>query len=340
MTTEIPLSVCVITYNHADYIEEAVLSVIDQKTSFDFEILIGEDCSTDRTADILRCLQERYPGRMDVIYRDRNIGASQNFEETVKACRGEFVAFLEGDDFWADNNKLETQVAYLRQHQGASFCYHRVRSLNQNTPSIEHTYPSEDPPMETTFEFVFQEYNPIHLTSVVARRRLLDGLHEWRKGLHIGDWPIALSLTTVGYGGFIPVEMSRYRVHSEGTWTKLPDCIRLIYIFQMYLHLSKQLSQHKKALVDSRIVRDSKWLVTAMVDHPEEICRVVRQLEDFELSMFLLSCALQEATRQKPSSSSNSRPSASSIPAQQNPDRTGFGRFVSNLRQRLGQRTS
>ncbi|CAM5420166.1 hypothetical protein AFEL58S_02336 [Afipia felis] len=331
MSTETPLSVCIITHNQADYIEESVLSVINQKTSFDFEILIGEDCSTDQTAGILRRLQERFPGRLNVIYRDKNIGAPRNFEETLKACRGEFVAFLEGDDFWTDSNKLEAQVAYLRQHHDASFCYHRVRSLNLNTTPIEHTYPPEDPPAETIFEFVFQEYNPIHITSVVARRRLLDGLHEWRRGLHIGDWPIALFLTTVGYGGFIPAEMSRYRVHSGGTWTKLPDCIRLIYIFQMYLRLSKQLPQHEKALVDMRIARDSKWLATAMVDHAEEICRVVKQLEDFELSTFLLSCALQEAKRQEPPPNS---------PLQENPDRTGPDGLVSSLRRWLGQRAN
>lgn len=313
MTTAIPLSVCIITYNHADYIEEAVLSVINQKTSFNFEILIGEDCSTDQTADILRRLQENYPDRLNVIYRDKNIGGPGNFEETLNACRGEFVAFLEGDDFWTDNDKLETQVAYLKQHPRASFCFHRARSLNLNGLP-EHIFPPEVPPTETTFEFVFQEYNPIHITSIVARRSQLDGLNEWRKDLQVGDWPIALFLTTVGYGGFIPAEMSRYRIHSGGAWTRLPDCLRLIYIYQMYLRISNQLSRQERILIDNRIARDSKWLTAGMVDHPEETCQIVRQLRDPELSIFLLSCALQEAKYRE-----------------QKPARTKLSRFVSRL---------
>jgi glycosyltransferase involved in cell wall biosynthesis len=329
MATEISLSVCIITYNHADYIEQAVLSVISQKTSFNFEILIGEDCSTDQTADILRRLQVRYPGRLSVIYRDKNIGGPRNFEETLNACRGEFVAFLEGDDFWTYDDKLETQVAYLKQHPRASFCYHRVRSLNL-TGLPEHIFPPENPPAETTFQFVFQEYNPIHITSIVARRSQLDGLHEWRKDLQVGDWPIALFLTTVGYGGYISAEMSRYRIHSEGLWTRLPDRIRLIYIYQMYLRISNRLSQQERILIDNRIARDSEWLTAEMAAHPKETCQIVRKLEDIELSTFLLSCTLKKVRQQN-----NQKALSDDVTPRGKPAQSRFIRFLGNLRQWL-----
>ena len=167
------LSVCVITYNHEEYIEQAITSVLNQDVSFDYEIVVGEDCSTNSTADVLRRLEVSNPGRLMVIYRENNIGAVKNALRTLKSCSGEYIAFLEGDDFWTSMDKLELQVAFLDQHQEASFCFHRTSYLFTKEQSSEYVLPLYDPPVLSSFDFLLQESNPVALNSIVARRAYL-----------------------------------------------------------------------------------------------------------------------------------------------------------------------
>ena len=88
-----------ITYNHCEFITQAVESVMRQETTFDVELVVGEDCSTDSTRAVLLDLAQRYTGRIRLLLRTDNLGIARNLAETFKACTGEFVAMLEGDDF-------------------------------------------------------------------------------------------------------------------------------------------------------------------------------------------------------------------------------------------------
>ena len=106
----IKVSVCMITYNHERFIAQAVESALMQETDFDYEIVIGEDCSTDGTRQVLLDLHDRHPDRIRLLLREKNIGASHNFVGTLEACRGEYVAFLDGDDYWTCPNKLQKQA--------------------------------------------------------------------------------------------------------------------------------------------------------------------------------------------------------------------------------------
>jgi glycosyltransferase involved in cell wall biosynthesis len=110
------VSVGIITYNHAPYIAQAIEGALQQKVSFPFEVVIGEDCSTDGTRGIVFEYQRRYPELIRVITSDENIGAVQNSYRTGKAYRGKYVAFCEGDDYWHSPDKLQKQVEYLEVH--------------------------------------------------------------------------------------------------------------------------------------------------------------------------------------------------------------------------------
>lgn len=109
-------SVCMITYNHAPYIAQAIEGVLQQKTSFPFELVIGEDCSTDRTRDVVLQYQKQNPERVHVILPDRNLGLVKNFSQTEAACRGQYIAYCEGDDYWHHAEKLQTQVDFLERN--------------------------------------------------------------------------------------------------------------------------------------------------------------------------------------------------------------------------------
>jgi glycosyltransferase involved in cell wall biosynthesis len=110
------VSIAMITYNHVHHITQAIEGVLSQKTSFPFELIIGEDCSIDGTGDLVFSYQNKYPNIIRVITSDRNVGMMRNFCRVTEACKGKYIAFCEGDDYWTDPCKLRKQVDFLEQN--------------------------------------------------------------------------------------------------------------------------------------------------------------------------------------------------------------------------------
>lgn len=119
----IKVSVYMLTYNHKEYIGQAIESVLMQKTDYSYELVIGDDASTDGTQDILRDYQKKYPDIIKLILRNKNIGGLKNAVDVRRHCRGEYLAVLEGDDFWIDENKLQKQIDFLEGNKDYIGCY-------------------------------------------------------------------------------------------------------------------------------------------------------------------------------------------------------------------------
>ncbi len=115
MTTPL-VSVKMITYNHEPYIRQAIEGVLSQKTNFPFELVIGEDCSTDGTREIVFDYAKRYPDIIHVITSEFNVGMKANGKRTFDACKGKYIAYCEGDDYWNRDDKLQKQVNYMESH--------------------------------------------------------------------------------------------------------------------------------------------------------------------------------------------------------------------------------
>ena len=118
------ISVAMITYNHESYITQAIESVLMQQVAFEIEIVIGEDCSTDKTGEIVNHYASLYPIIIRTIDRQRNVGVSKNFSETLCLCRGKYIATMEGDDYWTDPLKLDKQVKFIEQNTDCVMCFH------------------------------------------------------------------------------------------------------------------------------------------------------------------------------------------------------------------------
>lgn len=131
------VSVAIITYNHEKYIEKAIQSVLVQKTSFTFEIIVSDDCSGDRTQAVIQKLHKENPDCIVPVLRKKNVGMKLNSIETLKFCKGEYVAFLEGDDFWTDSQKLQKQVDFLDQHKDYAAIYHACKVIDHQETEIE-----------------------------------------------------------------------------------------------------------------------------------------------------------------------------------------------------------
>ena len=125
------VSVIVLTYNHEKYIRQALDSILMQKTTFSYEILVGDDASTDGTQEILKEYSERYPNVFRLFLRQKNIGASQNAYELLISAKGEYLATCEGDDYWIDDRKLQIQVSYLKEHPEMIGCVHNCTIVDE-----------------------------------------------------------------------------------------------------------------------------------------------------------------------------------------------------------------
>lgn len=130
------VSVIMLTYNHRPYIMEAIESILMQKVSFKYEILIGDDCSTDGTQDILRIYEKQYPGIIKLFLRQENIGATRNLFELYTKTSGKYLATLEGDDYWTDDRKLQVQVEFLENYNEYIGCAHQFIVVDKSGNTI------------------------------------------------------------------------------------------------------------------------------------------------------------------------------------------------------------
>lgn len=126
------VSVCVVTYNQEKYIRQCLQSIVDQKTNFDFEVIVGEDCSTDGTRAIVMEFAERYPTIIRPLYQEKNAGSSKNFLDVHAVARGQYIAHVDGDDYTLPN-KLQVQSDFLDKHPECNIVWHRMYLLNGKT---------------------------------------------------------------------------------------------------------------------------------------------------------------------------------------------------------------
>lgn len=131
--SQILVSIVCITYNHEPYLRQTLDSFLMQKTSFAYEIVLAEDCSTDGTRKICEEYAAKYPDMIHYIYRDHNVGYNENEYEAMNSAKGKYIAYCEGDDYWTISDKLQKQVDFLESHPEYSVCWHRCIHHNVST---------------------------------------------------------------------------------------------------------------------------------------------------------------------------------------------------------------
>ena len=225
--------------------------ILGQETDFEFEIVIGEDKSTDNTFDIVSSYSEKNK-TIRVLDNKSNLGALPNFIRTLKEARGEYIAFCEGDDFWVDSKKLHKQVRFLQKNvkyggvcTNNSWFYEDTRKMK----------PSLLPEGEIYFSDIVKS-NVINSQSILFRRNLLPQDIDWIGKLKIGDWPLHHLICSKKPYYRLGENMTVYRVHSGGVHSQLSKLSRLENIFHTQLACLKygefsknQLDQLKGSLI-------------------------------------------------------------------------------------------
>lgn len=242
------VSVLMVTYNHERYIAEAVGSALSQKTTFPVEIVIGEDCSTDNTRNILRELKRVNDHRIRLILREQNIGGPANVAATFAECRGDYVAMLEGDDYWTDPCKLQKQVDSLDAHPHWSACFHTTRRVyvdGSREPEVNLLWTQDEATIEDLFKTMM-----VSTCSLVFRNRLFGPLPAWHQQITSGDWAICLLNAAQGPLGCLHEVMADYRIHSQGAWTQKSEVLRLRETLRLLSFVDHHFQGKYRELID------------------------------------------------------------------------------------------
>lgn len=211
---EIKVSVALIAYNQENYIKECLESAINQKVNFGYEIVIGQDCSTDRTHEI--CLQyaNLYPHIIKYNPRLNNLGMMGNWIKTIDECQGKYIAICEGDDYWTDNFKLQKQVDFLEQNESYSACFHPVNCLVEGEfyedSDIEKRYQQISDKNVIKAIDLLKQGNFIYTCSVVFRSKLIEMPFEANYS-SVADYILFISLAKKGSLKRLDEKMAVYR---------------------------------------------------------------------------------------------------------------------------------
>lgn len=218
------VSVCCITYNHEKYITEAIESFLMQKTNFKYEILIHDDASTDKTPDIIRYYAAKFPEIIQPIFQTENQHSKQ---KRISACfvwpkaRGKYIALCEGDDFWTNSSKLQTQVDYLESHPECSLATHAATYVKENGKSNGENLlrPAQKDSVLSAEEIISKE-GLIPTASMMFPVHIVKNLPSWYYNAPVGDYPLALICAHKGVVNYQNKAMSAYRRFVPGSWTE------------------------------------------------------------------------------------------------------------------------
>ena len=258
--TDIKVSVLMITYNHENLIAQAIESVLEQQVSFEYEIVIGEDCSTDNTRAIVQTYQEKYPDRIRALLPAQNLGMTRNFEATLNHCRGQYIALLEGDDYWTSPQKLQTQVNFLDAHPDCAICFHNASVVYEDGSQETRNFsPPDQKPISDLRDLFYENF--MATPTVMFRNRLCDRLPSWFHYLKMGDWTLHILNAQFGKIGYLNPVMAVYRIHSGGVWSSSSQTARLQASIKMFEYLNTHFRGKYSYLISYHLARFYKALM-------------------------------------------------------------------------------
>ena len=300
--TEPLVSVKMITYNHAPFIAEAIEGVLQQRTTFPFELVIGEDCSTDGTREIVFEYREKYPDVIRLITSDKNVGMNKNGMRVLKACRGKYLAICEGDDYWHHPYKLQKQADYLDRHPecGLVFtdCDIYLQRAEEVVRNVNYRNGFRSPLHLNIEQIIGKEGRAVRTCTVMGRRRLIERVSEEDPYLHqnegflMGDAQLFAELALLSKVSYYPESLATYRIHDESA-TRSKEPARAARFsknaveMKLYLCNKHKLSERLQRQVELEWCRAS--LLLAFFERNAALAKEVRRMKKtFTLKEWLL----------------------------------------------------
>ena len=277
------VSVSMITYQHENYIKDAIESILIQKTSFDFELIISNDNSPDNTHSVIEALLRQHPKRhlVHYIHHKKNLGMMQNSIHNLENCNGKYIAFCEGDDAWIDPLKLETQISEMLKHPGCDLSFHPaiVFSGKNKTNSII-SLESHKTRIFSASEVIKGGGEFCPTASLIITKKAFTKLPQCFKEGPVGDYFIQIIGSLRGGALYINKTMSLYRIHTECSWNStLNQLGKKIKFFESYSNAILKFDVFLKG-------RYSKEMQTEICKHYKDISLLMLQkhgLQEFKL---------------------------------------------------------
>lgn len=246
------VSVCVVTYNQDKYIRQCLQTIVNQETTFAFEVIVSDDCSTDDTRLIVQEFAENYPGVVKPIFHEKNIGASNNYVFAHEQATGEYIAHMDGDDYSLPG-KLQTQADYLDAHPDCSVVWHRMNVFDDagtfcvpNLPNLS-MYKNGIIYMSDLLEFGSITYHSSTMyRSKVRKTRFIAG--------EVLDWYFNLEFLMSGYGKYLEPILGGYRYNDYTGITRKgngPRKVRKLYAAHLEYYLRLLPEYRNKIFINS-----------------------------------------------------------------------------------------
>lgn len=299
------ISVVVISYNQERYIDECLNGIFMQKGDFTVELVIGDDCSTDGTLEVIKNYTGNYTGndiQAKILVADKNIGMTKNLQRCLNACTGDYIAVCEGDDYWVDSFKLQKQVHFLQANPDCAICFNSVNTYFQNTGEFSFFKPDTK-----LFGRVFNTSDLVkenfigNLSCCMYNAKYIEKIPPDFFDLHIGAWMFNIYYSRFGKIGYIKDVMSVYRKHDSrirSAKTSRVDVMRLygyIYTYNRFLsyEFNEEFSEMQKKLKN---IFENTLMDIAIIDdiapHPLSAFRMQEffsYMENFERSIIYCS---------------------------------------------------
>ena len=261
------LSVLVITYNQERYIRQALDSVLMQRQDFEFEVIIADDFSQDATREIANQYAVQFPN-VNLLPADQNVGITKNMQRGLAACNGQYIAMIEGDDFWISPRKLQIVARFLDDHPEYSFCFHKLIKFDE-TSDTASIHPAMENPTEITIHTArdLARGNFVGgLSTCTYRRAVIARLDPGLWNLKVREWPFNIVVAMQGPFAYLPEILSVYRAHWGGIFSKKPVAeqakILLAIIEDFNKYLDFRFDAEFKEVRSKLLSKRSRWTKT------------------------------------------------------------------------------
>lgn len=221
MNSQIEVTIVCITYNHVNYIRQALDSMIAQKTNFRYKILVHDDCSTDGTTDVLWQYANQYQDLIDLILEEENqISQGKSFYSKIQEkLEGKYVAICEGDDYWTDDRKLQFQYDFMESNMEYALITHGAEVLDDRKGEVTRLLCPSAVDVDFSTEDIIKSAGWLWATNSIFQRADLFELPDVYKHWGVGDFPRSIYLSTMGRVRYLAKTMSVYRSMARNSWT-------------------------------------------------------------------------------------------------------------------------
>lgn len=224
MNENIKLSVLLITYNNSEFVKQAIESAILQITNYKFEIVVTDDCSKDSTLEIIKYYKSVYPEKIRILDNKNNVGITKNYERGFNACTGEYIAILEGDDYWISPYKLQIQTDFLDSHKDYAAALNRYVIYDMENNTLKTTYYYNNLKCITIRTDDLIKTNLIgNFSTCIYRNEIIKKLDPSLYDMEVYDWMFNIAVSQKGPIAYLPDTTSVYRIHKHGSWNGRND---------------------------------------------------------------------------------------------------------------------